>query len=873
VNVPLLWRIAPRVLFRFPRSAAAVAFGAGVLVLATILGPLFLSSSERASLAAGFDLSGRWEAGLQVIWRAYAYPGRPAEEERNLRLAAEGRRLLAERVAGVSGLGSPTATLLGGEGRAVSEAGDAAVRLVHRTEAYENVTVVERGGPGVWLADVTAAALDVGPGDTIRLTTPGGITRARVGTVYENLRDDPRDFWATLTDFIYKAPDSDTPPPPFVLAGDRFVMDADRTAQIRWNLPLRTTDLPPSELKAIVREFRRVAREVTSDARGIGGELYELGGFAFEPAISTLLPGIVRNAQERLEASQAPTGVVTAAARVLGAGLMVAAGLALVARRRSEVRALIARGAAPASLALRFVAESAAPAALGTIAAVVAGYAGVRAFGAAGAAEWTYVRGLTGEIALAAGAALALLGAATGAAVAREERSFRRRATPASRLVPPVAGAVVAAGGVAAYRSLESISVADSGEPLAGSILLAPIGVIAAGALAAGVLLRLVLPFAAAAARRRSTALFLAAKRLASGSAMTHALVIVCGTALGLTFFGLTVASSVRHTATAKAKTFVGSDLAVGIGPNPAPLPDLAFPATQVTSIDTYLEGTARPVTLLGVEPESFAAAAFWDDEFATERLDDLLALLRDGGGTIPAIAVGYDTGASVAISGSETAIEVVEEAKAFPGMTPGQPLLAMTVDSARRVLATGGFGVRSDQIWAKGDPDEVWQGLVEGGLGAFEPLTVDEVLDTPTIQSIVWSLGLLGGVGALASATAVAGLSLYLQARHTAAQVAAAMTRRMGMRRRAELLSWTAEIGGAGLASFAVGAATGIVTALVVHERLDVLPRLEPEPIFVLPPALVAIAAVAVGAVTAVTARRLQRRMDHAAVGEIMRV
>ena len=48
MSPPLLWRLAPGVLFRFPRSAAAVAFSAGVVVLATILGPLFLASSERA---------------------------------------------------------------------------------------------------------------------------------------------------------------------------------------------------------------------------------------------------------------------------------------------------------------------------------------------------------------------------------------------------------------------------------------------------------------------------------------------------------------------------------------------------------------------------------------------------------------------------------------------------------------------------------------------------------------------------------------------------------------------------------------------------------------------------------------------------------
>lgn len=863
-------------LFRFPRSAAAVGFSAAVVVLATILGPLFLASSERASLRAGMELSGPWEAGLQIVWRAFDYPATAAEKEQRLELAEEGRRLLAERVEGVPGLGVPTMTLLGGDSSITSSGREAFVRVVHRTRAYDNVSVVEEGGDGVWLADITAQALRVEPGDEVTLTTPGGVYRARVGTIYENLRDDePREFWSPLTDFIYKLPSADTPPSPFVLVDPDVAMAADRSVQIRWNVPLAGADLAPDTMKRAAREFRIVSRDVLRADGELGAALQDVGGPALEPGISTLLGGILRAAADRLEASQAPTGVVTAAVRILGAGLMVAAGLSLAARRRSEVRALIARGAGPGSLALRFTLEGAAPVLLGAVAAIAAGYAGVRIAGASGGVEWGYVASLADEAGLAALASLALLGLSSGAAVAREERSFRARSTTRSRIAPLAAASVVAAGGVFAYRELQSISLAGSDDALSGSILLAPIGVIAAAALAGGVALRLFLPLVAAWSRRRSTGVFLAARRLAAGSGMTHTLVVVCGTALGVMFFGVTVAGSVQRTATAKAKTFVGSDFAVGVTSNPTPLPaDLRFPATHVTKIQTYLEGSTQPVTVLGLDPATFEAAAFWDEEFASEDLTELLGRLRDSGeGPIVALAAGFDDAATPALVGSEVPLEIVGRTKAFPGMIQGQPLVAMTRDSARRVLASGGSGIRSDLIWAKGDPDEVQQALLEAGQPAFDPLTVDEVLDSPTIQSLVWSLGLLGGVGALASVTAVAGLSLYLQARHTATQVAAAMTRRMGLPRRAELLSWVAEIGGAGVASFAVGAATGLVTAWLVHERLDTQPDLEPSPIFVVPVTVAVAAGVAVALVTALTARRLQRRMDRTPVGEIMRV
>jgi disulfide bond formation protein DsbB len=290
--------------------------------------------------------------------------------------------------------------------------------------------------------------------------------------------------------------------------------------------------------------------------------------------------------------------------------------------------------------------------------------------------------------------------------------------------------------------------------------------------------------------------------------------------------------------------------------------------------METYLEGTSQAVIVLGVDPATFEEAAFWDDEFASEPLGELLSRLGDPGeGPVPAIAAGFDDGAAPVIAGSTLRFDVVARADAFPGMVQGQPLLAMTDESARRILTTGGSARRTNQIWAKGDPGVIQEELLAAGQDAADPLTIDEVLDSPTIQSLVWSLGLLGGVGALAAATAVAGLSLYLQARHTAQQVAAAMTRRMGLGRRQELASWIAEIGGAGVASFVVGAATGLLTASLAHERLDTHPDLEPSPIFVLPTAIAIVAAVAVGAVTALTALRLQRRMDRTPVGEIMRV
>lgn len=882
MRIPLLWRLAPATLLRFPRSAAAVAFSAAVLVMATVLGPLFLESSQGASLGAELQRVGRFSAGIQIVHLPLSLPSTLAEKERVADLGNAVREILEDRIEPLRHvLGHPLTTQIGALTVASSDEGTSTVRLLARTDALANVTPVEGDpgrdpGDGVWIADATAEALGLGPGDTVALSSGRRRVELAVAGVYRFLpRDTPRAYWTPLEDFIYKTTSDDTFPAAFLIGeGDAFVdlmTSLNPSTQTRWEIPLASNDIDPDAARVAVREFGNITAESLSGSAPLGKTLSELGGNAFDPRTDTLLPGILGTAEQRLETSRAPASVLTVAARALGAGLMVAAGLSLVARRRSEMRALIARGSGPWALGARFAVEGLLPVAAGGVSGLVAGYLGVRFLGPS-AVPWSDAISLSGDAALASTAALALLGLSTGGAVAREERSFGDRSVVLRRLGIAGAAAVVAVGALA-YRSLGEVSLEGS-KTLGGSVLVAPIGVIVAAALVAGAVLRAVLGPAAAAARRRSPGLFLAAKRLASGSGMTHALVIVCGSSLGVMFFGLAVAGSVHTTATAKAKTYVGSDVAAVVSQNPPPLPALPVPATRVAVVEpAYLEGTTQGVTLLGVNTETFERAVFWDESFAADDLADLVARLEEPAEGIPVIAAGFPAGAGVELTGVDVSLEVVGRAASFPGTRARQPLLAMTRDGLTEVIRSGGGFTPAEQIWARGQPRAVEAALRENGVPFHTILTAQEVLGTPIIQSLLWSLGLLGAVGALSSGAAVVGLSLYLQARHTAAQVAAAMTRRMGMPRRQERLSWAVEIGGAGAASLLVGLGTGLATAALVNDRLDIQPDLSPDPVFVVPFLAIAAVSVTVGLVTAFTARRLQVRMDKTSVAEIMRV
>ncbi|MDQ3958221.1 MAG: hypothetical protein M3273_07875, partial [Actinomycetota bacterium] len=384
MRIPLLWRLAPATLLRFPRSAAAVAFSAAVVVVASVMGPLFLDSSERASLEAELERTGRWRAGMQILHRPVQVAAAFEEQVRLRRLGNEVQRLLEARVEGVEGLGSPVTTFLGPF--AVARSGDetSTVRMISRTDALANVTVVDSAGEGVWIADVTADALGVGAGDRISI---GSGESFRVGGVYRALAEDrPRAYWDPLGDFIFKQTSADAIPPPFLIgSGDAYVellARLDPSMQVRWQVPLSSEDIPPERAASVAREIERITGETEGGSHPIGRTLLDLGGLAYDPLVTSLLPGIMSTAAERIETSRAPATVLTVAARLLGAGLMTAAGISLVSRRRSEVRALIARGVGPRALGVRFLVEGVASVALGGAVGLAAAFGGVALLGA-----------------------------------------------------------------------------------------------------------------------------------------------------------------------------------------------------------------------------------------------------------------------------------------------------------------------------------------------------------------------------------------------------------------------------------------------------------------------------------------------------------
>ncbi len=306
-------------------------------------------------------------------------------------------------------------------------------------------------------------------------------------------------------------------------------------------------------------------------------------------------------------------------AALAGVGLVSAAASLWFDRRRREVTLLTVRGVSPAALGMKAVLEL-------VIALVVGGAAG---FGLAyGIVVWLGPSSLVEPAALgwaAAGTAAAVLLSAltVGVVVALRARSHtvrRRRGAWLARIPWEVLL------GLAAWVSYQRMG--EWGVPVSQGADVSRVDVVAVlftvlflltGVAVAARLLALGLRPLRAASRRWPTAPFLAVRRVDRYRVAAIGLVAASALAAGVLGYAATLTRSLDATLNAKAKTFIGSDLAVRLGPaqeSPATMFDAA------TTVDVYRRGRMdvagrQGVNVLAIDPPTFERAAFWDAAYA----------------------------------------------------------------------------------------------------------------------------------------------------------------------------------------------------------------------------------------------------------------
>jgi putative ABC transport system permease protein len=308
-------------------------------------------------------------------------------------------------------------------------------------------------------------------------------------------------------------------------------------------------------------------------------------------------------------------------------------------------------------------------------------------------------------------------------------------------------------------------------------------------------------------------------------------------------------------------------------------LQGVRFPTTVVARID---EASVVPgetaVEVLGIDPGTFSAAAFWDPRFAPDTLDDLLGRLSASGGLrVPAVVAGGDlTGdLTLRISGSLAPVHVVARAGAFPGAgSSGRPLVV--VDAATLVRVAPGTAILADrgrQVWAKGDPATILPALRQRGVPVSAALSANEVERTPGFLAISWTFSFLQALGIVAAMVALIGLVLYLQSRQQSRDVGYALSTRMGLTRRAHRRSVAMELGGMLLAAFVIGSGLAAAATRLLYRKLDVLPAQAPAPVYRLPVTLLGGVALVLLLAALIGAAAVQRRASHANAAEVMRL
>ena len=306
-------------------------------------------------------------------------------------------------------------------------------------------------------------------------------------------------------------------------------------------------------------------------------------------------------------------------------------------------------------------------------------------------------------------------------------------------------------------------------------------------------------------------------------------LVLVAGIAIGVLTYSNVLSSSVERTADAKALLSVGSDAVAANGSLPSVSGSPPFEWTPVeTLLSIYVNPGGRQVTLVAIDPKSFARAAAWIGPFSGPP-----AVLRslDDGGPLPAITVGTSLGrkSSLAMRGQNVPLRAVGSMAAFPGVLAGHPTLI--VDRQRLEAAAPSLEAfdRDFQLWARGDPAEILPVLAREGFDPTFFITAEGQRETPGFLALSWTFGLLQTFGALAGVMSVLGAVLYLQARQQQREVTYALARRMGLGRKEHRRSIALELGGMLAAAFVIGAVFATAAAAIVPGKVDPLPTLPP--------------------------------------------
>jgi putative ABC transport system permease protein len=889
-----LWRKSPFVLTRYPWLLSSLGIGALLLALAVSVYPLFISArtSDLVTAAISNPLVTRAGAGIEYRIENLAlhhsrFPSPGVIGGRFKVLMAE-ESLLGPTVAGILG---PEVSISVPAHRPISAPG----RLFAATGAIRHVRLLEGGGgQGAWISDLTASELEVKPGEEISLSFEGmRPVRVRVAAIYRALYVEPRTaYWHWWDSDIYQRCQVCDPPPPFVLLSPKQLIELSTrlgspTATLSWQAPVVPGRPLTLDDALALEQFTNQFRAEISDPTNALSRIFPcchapLFAGQVTTSLSSSIANVIAGAEGKIAALEQPGRLLQMAGIIVAFVVLAAAGAFAAAARKVEQQLLFSQGAGLSVVMAKAGIESILPCALGGAAGLGLAFLLVSEVGASGPVAGAASHQAVASTGLAIAGAVLLVGIVSAVSFVRGGESRRGRDSRLARLPWELVLVALAAyslrrlqtGG--AFVLDPALHVNKPSPYLLAFPVLSMAGLALVGARLFGVALRWL--------RERSgrfvSSLYLAVHHLDGAPLPTFLLVSASVLCLGVFVQAQTVVRSLETTVDAKAKLFVGSDVE-GRVLYETPLPrSFPLPLTRVTrrtDAGTLRDGAS--FDLLAVDPSTFARAAYWDSAFSSLSLDKIASALGQTGNAVPIlIAAASDLAPRfLTIGGVTVPVREIGHASAFPGMSSRRPLVV--VDGATLLSRLEGvpnpFNApeASTEFWVKGDPGAAERALRGLQYTPYLILTANRVKDIPEIKAAIDTFLVMNALGLVAALLVIAGMLMYLQARQRSQVVSYGLSLRMGMTDAAHRRALVAELGSMLVYSYAMGLLLALTAAVFLVPRLDPLPSIPPNSLFVSPKPLLAVAFVGVLGASWLGGWITNRRAKATDLGELMRV
>lgn len=827
---------------------------ASALVLAFAIPVLLVGSVDVWRAASEDDLADRSVAdaslmrnGADIAVEA-SFSGSAVEEaDRELTDALAGIPQLEQPVRtvytypGLFTVGPPPVRQVGPVARLLSQAG--------ALDAVDVVAQLDDTSHGVWISTSFADLLGLELGDPLAfevgvvdddawndlVSNTGTNAAFRVVGLYEPL-------WSAEADLVADEYWSSVPPallpvyveafnqPNFelVLAEEATLLDSGLQGVVRWRAPLGSIPTTFDGLRTLRDQMRQLDGSLVQ-AGLLGSSMQEVASTGQRAPVLT---SDVFDTTSAVEAAVAKLAAPLASARALGAivGLtaVFAAGVFLVERRRSEFRLLTSEGERWPRMAGRVAGQLVPVVAVAALVGAFLSVAGPRWFGPAvsydfGRLPWALI-GLSSVVSLlVASIAAGVMGARTLWSPSRQT----------SRAVGRVLVAALVGSTVVAWMQVGR-TTASAGASIDLVVVALPVLVIAFVVLVVVEALGWIVRLLGRHGERLPVELFLAMRRLGSGSLAVRLVAGSLGLGIGLLVFALAITATLDRTVDVKLATRVGGESSVTL------LDDLPStyrppaPTTVIAESDTRLMPGAVSGRVIAIDPATYADAVTWSDQFGVSVDEVLAALAEPSDQSIPVIAIEGEPVPPAGAFGLTRSYpyRVVATIRGFPTAGNRRVSLMASADAIEAFAAEVGNPAARPPLDAfrktavsQASVEQLTDSLDAAGVRYRDVVSQLEQRQSPTIVATRSAFGYLGVIGVTAAAAACVALGLFLSARRRSRALTGVITRSMGLSAPRAAMVSAFELGSVLLVS--VGA--GFIAAPLVVRRLA--PRFDPAP------------------------------------------